>query len=203
MPYLQRTNLLQKRLLTLTTVGILATAVIVAITVAVPLYQHDKAHYEINLQAMTENRALAIKEYLTLTGQLAMQISSRTFARQKLEQYQAGKLNLTELQTQSLPIFSDAMNKAPEITAITRMDLQGNTLVEAGHTIPSALRPTPSDDIKQKHVISVPVKIATETVILIGTKILNHQHQHIGTEIIAISSRTLAKLQNQRQGLPL
>jgi len=200
MPYLQRTSLLQKRLLTLTTVGILTTAVIVAITVAVPFYQHDKAHYETNLKTMTENRALAIKEYLTMTGQLAMQISSRTFARQKLEQYQTGRLSLTELQTLTLPIFSDAMNESPEIIAITRLDQQGNIVTEAGQTIPTALRPIPIDGIDPKHVISAPIKIADKTVLLIGTRIFNHQHQRIGTDIIAFDSTVLAKLQRQQQG---
>ena len=197
MPYQQRTSLLQKRLLTLTTVGILTTAILVAIAVTVPLYQRDKSHHEINLRATAENRALAIKEHLSMMGQLAMQVSSRTFARQKLEQYQAGSLTLDELRTLTLPIFSDAMDEAPEITAITRMDLQGNTLVEVGQAIPAVLRPIPIDGIDPKHVISAPVKIADETALLIGTRIRNRQQQRIGTDIIAFNNSTLAKLQHQ------
>ncbi len=197
MPYPQRTSLLQKRLLTLTTAGILVTAIIVAFTVAVPLYQRDKAHHELNLRTTVENRALAIKEYMSMVGQLATQISSRTFARQKLEQYQAGHLSQDELQALTRPVFSDAMHEAPEIIAITRLDLQGNTLIEAGHTIPVDLRPSQRDDSDAKYFIGAPVEIATETVILIDSKIFNRQHQRIGTDIIAFNSSALAKLQHQ------
>ena len=196
MPYQQRTDLLQKRLLTLTTVGILATAVLVALAVTVPLYQHDKTHHETNLRATAENRALAIKEHLSMMGQIAMQISSRSFARQKLEQYQAGNLSLAGLQALTLPIFLDAMKDSPEITAITRLDLQGNILIEAGQAIPAALHPTPVDGKDPKHVIA-PVKIADESALLIGTRIRNRQQQRIGTDIFAFNNSALAKLQHQ------
>lgn len=201
MPYQHHTKLLQKQLLSLTTLGILITAIIVAITVAVPLYLHDKTHHLLNLKTTAENRALAIKEYLGMTDQVAMQLSSRTFARQKLEQYQAGRLNLNELQASTLPIFSDAMNEAPEITAITRLDPEGNTLIEAGQPIPEQLRPIPIDDIDPKHRINAPVKIADETVLLIDTRIYNQQRQHIGTDIVAFKTSFLSELQNDRQGL--
>lgn len=201
MPYQQRTNLLQKRLLTLTTVGILTTAILVALAVTMPLYQRDKNHHETNLRAIAENRALAIKEHLSMLGQLATQVSSRTFARQKLEQYQAGNLSLDELKSLTQPIFSDAMSEAPEIVAITRLDLQGNTLIEIGQTIPASLHPIPIDDIDPKHLISAPVKIADEAVLLIGTRIRNRQQQRIGTDIIAFNINTLSKLQHQHQGL--
>jgi len=201
MPYGQRTKRLQKQFLSLTSLGILVTAIVVAISIALPLYQHDRTHHELNLKATAENRALAIHGYLNMTTQLATQVSNRTFARQKLEQYLNKQIRLSDLRALTLPVFADAMSQDSNIIAITRLDRQGNTLIEAGHTIPEALRPIPGDDLASKHLISPPVKIGTETALLIGSKIFNNQQQRIGTDIIAFNSDALARLQHQRQGL--
>ncbi len=201
MPYGQRTKRLQRQFLGLTSLGILVMAIVVAISIALPLYQHDRTHHELNLQATAENRALAIHGYLNMARQLARQVSNHTFARQKLEQYLNQKIRLSDLKILTLPVFSVAMNEDSNIIAITRMDRQGNTLIEAGHTIPEALRPLQIDDSATRHLVGSPVKIGTETALLIASKIFNDKQQHIGTDIIAFNSAALARLQHQRQGL--
>lgn len=200
MPYSQRTHALQKRLLTFAATGTLITALIVAFAVTIPLYQHDKAQHEIELEARTKNRALAIKEYLTMIGYIAMQVSSRTFAREKLEQYQAGQLSLAELEKLSTPILSDAMNRAPEIVGITRLGLQGNRLVEVGEPIPAELWPIPIKNVHAQHVISKSETLGDKTVLLVGSRILNREQKRVGTDIIAFKTDRLAKILDSHTG---
>ncbi len=201
MPYSQQTHALHKRLLTFAATGTLVTALIVAFAVTIPLYQHDKAQHAFNLKTTVENRALAIKEYLTKIGSIAMQVSSRTFAREKLEQYQAEQINLPEMKDLVTPILSDAMAQAPEIVGITRLDLQGNRLIEVGLPIPSELWPIPIDKVHPQHLISKPESLGNKPVLLVGSKIFNREQQRVGTDIVAFNTDRLVKILASHSGI--
>ena len=123
-----QTRSLQRRLLALAVIGTLITSLVVAISVSVPLYQQSKAHQELNLLATAENHAVTINGYLNMLAHISMQISSRTFAREKLEQYQSGEISQTELEEVTVPILRDAMVHIHEITAITRIGTDGRAI---------------------------------------------------------------------------
>ncbi len=196
-----RINALQKQLLTLTVLGTIITSLVIATVIALTFLQHDKAHHELNLKATADNRALAIKQYLDRIGFISMQVTSRTFAREKLQQYQNNEIILSKLQEFSIPILNDAMAHSPEILGITRLGKNGQLLTAVGQVIPPELWPIPVEGVDARHLISPPVRIGEQMVLLVGAKILGRQNQRLGTDIVAFSNSELTLLQQDRQGL--
>ena len=196
-----RISALQKQLLTLTVAGTILTAFVVATVIALIFFQHDRRHHELNLNTTAKNRALAVEEYLDRIGFISKQVTSRTFARNKLQAYQNKEISLAQLQDVISPILTDAMAKSPEILGITRLGQNNELLTEVGLAIPSGLWPIPVDGIDPSNVISPPVKIDQHTVIMASARILDRNKQRLGTDIIAFSNRDLVHLQQDQTGL--
>lgn len=196
-----RISALQKQLLTLTVAGTILTAFVVATVIALIFFQHDRRHHELNLNTTAKNRALAVEEYLDRIGFISMQVTSRTFARNQLQAYQSNEISLTQFQDVVSPILTDAMAKSPEILGITRLSGNNELLAEVGLPIPSGLWPIPVDGIDPSNVISPPVTIDQQTVIIVGARILDRNKQRLGTDIIAFSNRDLVHLQQDQTGL--
>lgn len=196
-----RISALQKQLLTLTAAGTIITAFVVATVIALIFFQHDRKHHELNLTTTTKNRALAVEEYLDRIVFISMQVTSRTFARNKLQAYQNNEISLGQLQDIVSPILTDAMTKSPEILGISRLGQSNELLTEVGLSIPPDFWPLPTDGADPHNIISPPITIGQQTVIIVGAKIFDRNKQHLGTDIIAFSNKDLVNLQQDQTGL--
>ncbi|ALP52322.1 hypothetical protein Tel_03715 [Candidatus Tenderia electrophaga] len=184
---------LQRRLLILAAGGTILTALLVAISVAVPLYQHNKQQHQQRLMAATTSLALAANEHLKTLGIIAAQISSRSHARTLLQQYRNKQLDLAELRSQTRPILEDAMAGTPQIVGITRLDRDATPLVAVGHTPAKQAWLIPQDEDRGPSIGPI-FQVETQRVFLVGTPILSSDGERIGTDIVTFSATPLLQL---------
>ena len=185
---------LQNWLLALTAGGTLITAVVVAFFVATPFYQHDKRDHQRELQNRTTLLGLAVNEHLNIIRFTAAQISSRTHARQLLEQYRDAGLELAQLQAQTQPILEDAGARTPQILGITRLGADHRPLVTVGQTPDAMHWPIPEEGIHTTPRIGPPLQSEGQTVMLVGSPIYDGAGQRLGTDIVTFSAAPLLQL---------
>ena len=201
MPPLNRSRQLYRQLLALFAASTLVTAIVVALALAIPFYQRDKAHLEETLLHTVENRALLVKEHLNKLTYVAMQISSRTTARRQLEAFINHRIDLEQLRQTTTPILNDARGRAPDILGISRLGPEGKRLVKVGIDIPPTLFKSVIDGHPSRPSIFAPVTIGNHEVVLIGSRIFDDDGQRLGTDITAFDIAPLKQLLNDREGL--
>jgi diguanylate cyclase (GGDEF)-like protein/PAS domain S-box-containing protein len=192
---------LQKRLLSLAVAGVLVTATVVALSIAIPLFQHNKLQHQSYLQATAKNRALIIDEYLNMISYISMQVTNRTFSREILERYRRGETSIDQLRDLSMPVLNGVVMNTPEIIGITRLDHTGTPIAQVGTTPPARQWPVLPEIASQPPVITPPIQLDGQQVLLVGTGIYNKQQQRVGTDIITFSAARLFHLLNDQEGL--
>lgn len=180
--------------------GMLVTSVTVGIIAAYPLYSTIKSQNDKSLMLAAKNRALLVDGVLRRQSNISMQVTTRTYARKKLVEYNEGRISLTELQQLISSILKDAMTQADEIVGITRLDHKNNPVVELGMPMSKGFRPIP--EIKAiSPVILGPVLLDDTSIIIIGAPIISREKTRVGTDIIAFHTDALKQLVQDQSGL--
>ena len=175
---------LQQRITRFAVFGIIFTALIIGLSTGLPLYLYGKQDSEKSLQFNVTSQALAIREHLSRYQDIASQVTSRTKAREKLEEFNAGQINFTELNNSISPILSDAMSLSPDVAGITRVALDGKTKVKVGLSIPDIYWQFPNWN-DSNLIFKSPLKIQNQSYLLVQAAINNRKGQLVGFDIVA------------------
>ena len=184
--HVDRTNpqFLQQRITRFAVSGIIFTALIIGLSTGLPLYLYGKQDSEKSLQFKVTSQALAIREHLSRYQDIARQVTSRTKARERLEAYNSGQIDFSELDKSITPILSDAMSLSSDVAGITRVALNGKTKVEVGLSIPHAYWQLSNWD-DSSIIFKSPLKIENQYYLLVQAAINNRKGQFVGFDIIA------------------
>jgi PAS domain S-box-containing protein len=178
-----RAKSLQRSIIISSVVGIFGVGIIVAVVSIFPLYQHFKKGEEQNLTMALNTKTLAVEEYLIRAKDVALQISARTTARQKLEEYNAGRASLEELAAFTSDVLADAMSYSHEVWGINRLDERGNPVVQIGIELPKELWPQVDEKTPEAY-FSGPVTIGMRPYLIVVAPILNRASKRVGTDIV-------------------
>ncbi|MGK7875248.1 MAG: PAS domain S-box protein [Xenococcaceae cyanobacterium] len=191
---------LQKSILVYSALMILAIGVIIALVNLFPLYNHLKKDQQRNLLFALHTKILTIDEYLSRAKDIALQISSRTAIRRKLEAYNRREVSLDELVNFGQPILADALNKSQEVAGISRLDQTGKLVVQVGLPIPQEFWPIPTA-ITDAVIWPVPITLAGESYLVVGAPIINNQGIRVGTDIVLFKLEHLQQIVEDYTGL--
>lgn len=122
-------------------IGLVLTGLLLGGLVAAFLYFSHARQLEQALFYNAELQTLALESKLERLRDIAAQITSRSRIRLELERYRDGAISGAELAGFSRPKLADAMAGTEDVVGITRLDPDGNVLVEVGETIPGELWP--------------------------------------------------------------
>lgn len=176
---------LRNSIILYTTFGMLLMIVITAIIAVLPTYGRlCEAQHNYLLHA-ARSRAAAVEQYVLRMQSIALQITSRTRARQLLEAYQAGDLSRQEYVEQTEPILRDALRYSREVRGIVRLDSQGEPLVEVGAPIPRGRWPEQVPRIEEP-VVGGPVLRDEEPHLVVAAPIVNSDGRRMGADVILV-----------------
>jgi PAS domain S-box-containing protein len=163
--------------------GIFTVGAIVAIATILPFYQHLKKDKERDLEQALSSKTALVEEYLFRARDTALQISSRTAAREKLEAYLADQATLQETTDATVTVLSDAMSVSQEVWGIIRLDAERRVIAQIGIDLPE--QSWPSINPKQNEVtFSGPITLNDKPYLLIVSPIFNREFKRIGTDIL-------------------
>lgn len=191
---------LQKAILISSVVGIFSVGMIVAAVSIFPLYGHFKKEEELNLMLALNTKILAMEEYLARAKDVALQISARTTARQKLEEYNAGRVGLKELADFTEEVLGDAMTYSQEVWAIYRMDQRGDLVAQIGIELPEALWPSLPKSPSEPSFYG-PVTIGIRPYLIVISPIVNRASERVGTDIVVFRLYHLERIIEDYVGL--
>ncbi|MGK7873662.1 MAG: diguanylate cyclase [Xenococcaceae cyanobacterium] len=191
---------LQKDVLVYSALMILAIGVIIALVSILPLYRHLKKDQQRNLVFALKTRTLAIDQYLSRAKEIALQISSRTAIRKKLEAYNRREVSLDELVSFGQPILGDALKKSQEVAGISRLDQTGKLVVQVGLPIPKKFWPIPIA-LTDAVIWPVPITLVGESYLVVGAPIINNQGMRVGTDIVLFKLENLQQIVQDYTGL--
>jgi PAS domain S-box-containing protein len=195
-----QTKRVQKWIVICSALGIIGVGAIVALANIVPLYRHLKAEEERNLKLALNTKTMAVEEYLARARDIALQITSRTAAREKLEDYNHGKASLDEVAEISARVLLDALNQSHEVWSVTRLDEKGKLVVQVGVELPDELWPAiePGQNAPKYYG---PVPLGSGSYLMIVTPIFNRNSVKVGTDIILFRLFHLERIVNHYTGL--
>lgn len=195
-----RAKRLQRSLVLSSTLGIFSVAVIVAVASIAPLYEYLKKEEERALVLALMAKTMAVEEYLARAKEVASQISSRTAARQRLEEYNGGQITLEQLRELSLPVLSDAMRFSAEVLGITRADLTGKPLVRIGLEIPDEFFKPQSPESRRIR-LQGPVTLGTGSYLVVQSPIIQPDGDAIGVDYLLFRLFHLERIVQDYTGL--
>ncbi len=177
--------------------GIAAIGSLIAITGGLPFYHLLKDsredHFLFEVSSVSKN----VEQYFSRITDIAVQITSRTKAREELEAFNDGLVDLDELLAFSLPILNDALNLNTSIVGITRFDRSGRPVIRTGVAIPLDLMPPDlSGTTKPRLLGPYPLAEGRATVVL--APIRNRQNNIVGMDAVAFG---FDELQRQLRAL--
>ena len=158
-----------------------------------PLYSEMKRHGEANLMREVADKKVAIQAFLDGAKDSAMQVTSRTVIREKLEAYYAGKVTLGELAAFTETKLLDAMRRSSLIAGISRLDRNGNLVVLAGVPIPRNFWVIPRDGLR---VADIGPLFADDgkTFLVVGAPVLDRALKRVATDIILVDLSRLKSI---------
>ncbi|MBI5252527.1 MAG: PAS domain S-box protein, partial [Desulfomonile tiedjei] len=195
-----RARTLQKAIVVSSLFGIVSVGVIVAAVSIFPLYEHFKKEEELNLTLALNTKTMAMEEYLARAKDVALQISARTIARQRLEDYNAGRIGLEELVAFTTEVLADAMTYSQEVWGIYRLNQRGQTVVQIGIDLPQEFWPS-VDERMQEPYFCGPVRIGMSPYLIVVTPILNRVSERVGTDIVLFRLYHLERIVEDYIGL--
>lgn len=151
---------LQRIIVLFATATILLTGLIVSTLSVTPFYQQLKREQEHLLLSTQQSRSFAIQEVIDRIRQIAVQITSRTKARENLQDYNSGKASFEEFTAYSTPLLTDALAYDPDALGLTRFDRQGIAVLQLGHSIPEPYRSLPDPNVTTPCSTSLSVSTA-------------------------------------------
>ncbi len=158
-----------------------------------PLYSEMKRHGEANLMREVADKKVAIQAFLDGAKDSAMQVTSRTVIREKLEAYYAGKVTRGELAAFTETKLLDAMRRSSLIAGISRLDRNGNLVVLAGVPIPRNFWVIPRDGLR---VADIGPLFADDgkTFLVVGAPVLDRALKRVATDIILVDLSRLKSI---------
>ncbi len=144
---------------------------------------------------------MAVEEYLSRAKDIALQITSRTQIRKKLEGFNRGEIPFSELVAFSGPKLGDAMKLSEEVVGISRLSPAGTPLVDVGlsppvrHPLP--IPPQGSRDV----VIHGPCLLNAKYYFLVGAHIFGAGNEPVGTDIVLFKIDRLQHIVEDYTGL--
>ncbi len=185
---------LQVNLLVYSGLGILAISAIVATASILPLSDRLRAAEERNLQFIAKTRTLAVEEFLSRAKDVALQITSRTRARQQLEAYNQGEIERSELVQTGTNLIADALNRSEAVAAITRLDRQNQLAIQVGIPISPEIWAIPEIGSKANAIVRGPVEIEGTTYFVIGAPIVDPNGDRVGTDVVLYATDRLQQI---------
>jgi diguanylate cyclase (GGDEF)-like protein/PAS domain S-box-containing protein len=188
----QQTARLQQRIVAFALLGVLITGVAVGLATAIPAYNAAKEAVERLSDYQVRLEAMALNQYLTRLGDMAMQVTSRSVIRDKLELYNQHRLPLSELQSFTAAKLEDALRQHPDAEGITRLDAAGAVVVQVGTPVPT-LAPIPPLNTRHPE-LAAPMAAGGRYLLVVGAPIVNAKGERVGTDLVVFRSEGLATL---------
>jgi methyl-accepting chemotaxis protein len=185
---------LQVNLLVYSGLGILAISAIVATASILPLSDRLRTAEERNLQFVAKTRTLAVEEFLSRAKDVALQITSRTRARQQLEAYNQGEIERSELVQTGTNLIADALNRSEAVAGITRLDRQNRLAIQVGIPIAQELWAIPLIGPDANAIVRGPVEIEGATYFVIGAPIVDPNGDRVGTDVVLYATDRLQQI---------
>jgi PAS domain S-box-containing protein len=175
------------------TAGILATGFLLAAIGVGPLYRLLVEQQNQHLITQVDSLSEAVHQYLNRIADIAVQVSSRTKAREALEEYNDGRIQLADLRDFSIPILADALKHNATILGISRLDARGNLVIEVGAPVAPPHRPIRAD-VAQPATILGPIDSAHGPTLIVYAPILDRNRRAVGADIVAFDFAELGKI---------
>jgi len=188
-----KTYQLQRRILAFAVLGILLTGLVVGLVTGVPLYVQGRQHSEAALHSQVHGQTQAIGQYFHKLTEVAMQLTSRSVIRDRLEQYNRGEVSRDELIAFSKPRLQDALGQSADVVGLVRLDAAGHAAVVLGLMPLQDSWPVPPMGSSEP-LVRGPVLIEGHPYLLIGAPILNRQMERVGTDVVVFQLNGLLSL---------
>ncbi len=174
---------LQKRIRVFAVLGSLLTGLVVGLATAIPLYRNARAHSEALMQFQVRSQAQTIGHFLGRLDDVTMQFTSRSQIRDRLEQYDRGKVSLRDVAAYTAPRLQDALTQSGDVAGLVRLDSSGTMIVQLGVMPPRPQWPV-LPATAQTPVIAGPVRIGDQDYLLVAAPILSRSHRRLGTDVV-------------------
>jgi diguanylate cyclase (GGDEF)-like protein/PAS domain S-box-containing protein len=185
------TTRLQNRIVGFALAAILITGLAVGLATAIPAFRYAKSAVESAVDYNVRLQALALDQFTTRLADMALQVTSRTVIRNKLDDYVHGRTSLEELRRFSAPKLADALALHPEAIAVVRLDLDGQVLVSVGALPPDVDWPLPEGTTP---VIGAPVHHGGESYLIAAAAIHGRNGERIGTDAVLFRDRQFHRI---------
>lgn len=198
--YETSTKRLQKTIVVSSAVGIFTVGLIVAVAGITPLYEYLKDEEKRNLVLVLNTKTIAVEEYLARIKDLALQISSRTNAREAIESHNKGVRDISQLEPILRGNMLDALEYAPDIWGITRLDIRGHPLVSVGVEVPPELQ-APAGPKQFGPSIEGPLIVGDNALVVVRSPIRNKDAELVGTDVLVVRLINLRRIIEDYTGL--
>jgi diguanylate cyclase (GGDEF)-like protein/PAS domain S-box-containing protein len=178
-----KTDRLQRRILAFAMLGILLTGLVVGLATGVPLYLQGRSHSEEALHSQMHGQVQTIRQYFTKLTEVAMQLTSRSVIRDRLEQYNRGEMSREALVAFSAPRLQDALGQSADVIGLVRLDAVGQAAVTLGLVPPPEHWPLLPATATQP-VMRGPLLLDGAPRLLIAAPIINRQGIRVGTDVV-------------------
>lgn len=191
---------LKRHLYLRTLVSLLIMGALVALTLALPLYQELKKRNAQEVEFILDAKYTAIAQYLSKIQSVSGQVGSRTVIRRKLEDYNAGKVQLEELVSYSQPKLEDALRSTSETLGLIRLDARNRQVLAMGK-VPSQDWLLTLDFASRDIRLAEPLELDGTLLLVVIAPILIQDNQLVGTDILFFDSQPLADLIQDYRGM--
>jgi len=195
-----RARRLQKAIIISSALGIFTVAVIVAAACIVPLYTYLKTEEKRSLSLALSAKSIAVEEFLARAKDVGLQIAADLTTRERLLEYNEGKIGRLELIAATQPSLLDAMSHAQEVWGVTRLDEKGHVVVQAGLDIPQEFLNLP-DPVSSEASFSGPITLGRYLYLVVQAPILDSQARLLGADIILFRLFKLERIVEDYTGL--
>ncbi|MBF0623209.1 MAG: response regulator [Magnetococcales bacterium] len=186
----ESTHRLQRVLLFIAMGGIFLTGLAVVAGGLLPLYGQFKQEQHRDLLLALKDRTRLLEQGLRNAIDVALQVASRTMAREKLAALNRGEVDTTAARAFIEPILDDALQQSQSVTGILRLDRHDRLVAQVGRMAAAPLWPIPGPDAAEPRIRG-PVPIDRQLHILVGTPILDRHGERQGTDIVLCNFATL------------
>ncbi len=194
------TKRLQKTIVVSSAVGIFTVGLIVAVAGITPLYEYLKEEEKRNLVLALNTKTIAVEQYLARIKDVALQIASRTKAREALESYNNGLIDIAQLAITLQKSMLDALEYAQDIWGLTRLDLQGHPVVSVGLEVPAEFQ-VPASPEQFNPTVEGPLIVGDNSLVVVRSPIRNKYADLVGTDVIVVRLINLRRIIEDYSGL--
>ncbi len=179
-------------------IAILVVGIAVALVAILPLYKELKTERINYLSFAVQTRRQAADDLLARFKGIADQITSRTKAREKLEQYNAGTVTQVEFGEFSTGILADALSRSDQAVGVTRLDREGEVAVRVGEAVPDKIW---AGVDARSILLRGMFEVEGNKRLVVHAPILDRDGARVGTDLVLFKADLLEHLVADRSGL--